>query len=325
SLNNPRPNASGHPPLPLVRDTTVVEREPDQSQLTGRYTEEAIRFIESNRDQPFFLYLAHAFPHVPLWASDEFLGSTERGLYGDVISEIDASVGDLMEALDRFGLAEETIVFYTSDNGPWLVFGNHGGSAGPYREGKATTFEGGHRVPGIVRWPGKIPAGAVSAELVTALDLTPTIVHLAGVDLPEDLAFDGYDISGLLQHPETTETPYDHFFYYRSGQLRGVRSGRWKLHVPHTFASMDGGEAGRDGMPGRYNYREFGPALFDLESDPGETNDVYDQNPDVVERLMRLVEQGRTELGDALTESEGTDTRPPGRVDRPWAVQLDGE
>ncbi len=325
SLNNPRPNASVYPPLPLVRDTTVVEREPDQSLLTGRYTEEAIRFIESNRDQPFFLYVAHSFPHVPLWASDRFRGSTVRGLYGDVISEIDASVGDILAALDRLRLDEETIVFYTSDNGPWLVMGNHGGSAGPYREGKATTFEGGHRVPGIVRWPGRIPGGAVSGELVTAMDLAPTIARLAGADLPEGLTFDGHDLSGLLENPESASSPYDHFYYFRSGQLRGVRSGRWKLHVPHTFASMDGGVAGRDGMPGQYNYREFGPALFDLESDPGELNDVFDQHPDVVDRLMQLVEQGRMELGDSLTDSQGAGTRPPGRVDRPWAVQLDTE
>jgi arylsulfatase A-like enzyme len=323
SLNNPRANAPQYPGLPLIRDTTVVEREPDQSKLTRRYTEEAVRFIESNRDRPFFLYLAHTFPHVPLWASDRFRGTTERGLYGDVIAELDASVGEILDTLDRLGLDDNTIVFYTSDNGPWLVMGNHGGSAGPYREGKATTFEGGHRVPAIVRWPGMIPAGAVSDALVTAMDLTPTIARLAGADVPASLDCDGYDISELLENPAHAASPYYHFFYFRSGQLRGVRSGRWKLHVPHTFASMDGGEAGKDGMPGRYNYREFGPALFDLESDPGETRDVLDQHPEVVQRLMDLVEQGRAELGDSLTDSQGADTRPPGRVSQPWAVQME--
>jgi arylsulfatase A-like enzyme len=280
--------------------------------------------MEANREQPFFLYLAHSFPHVPLYASDRFRGSTERGLYGDVIAEIDASLGVILGTLDRLGLADNTIVVYTSDNGPWLVMGNHGGSALPYREGKATTFEGGHRVPALVRWPGRIPAGAISDVLVTAMDLTPTITRLAGVDVPEDLAFDGHDIWPVLENPESAESPYDHFYYFRSGQLRGVRSGRWKLHVPHTFASMVGGEAGRDGMPGRYNYREFGPALFDLVTDPGETHNIFDQHPEVVNRLQELVEQGRAELGDALTETVGTDVRPPGRVNQPWAVQVDG-
>jgi arylsulfatase A-like enzyme len=308
----------------LLRDTTVVEREPDQSMLTSRYTREAVSFIEANRGRPFFLYLAHTFPHVPLWASDSFRNTTEHGLYGDVIAEIDDSVGNILATLDRLGLDGRTLVVFTSDNGPWLVMGNHGGSAGPFREGKATTFEGGHRVPAIVRWPGNIPAGSVSDALATAMDLTPTVAALAGVPLPPDLAFDGNDISAILAEPEGAVSPYDHFFYYRSGQLRGVRSGRWKLHVPHTFASMDGGEAGHDGMPGRYNYREFGPALFDLDSDPAETTDVAERHPDIVARLMALVEQGRQDLGDALTETEGVNVRPPGRVEQPWSAQLEG-
>ncbi len=323
SLNNPRHNAGQHPGLPLVRDTTIIEREPDQSTLTARYTNEAIRFIEANHDRPFFLYLAHSFPHVPLWASDRFRGSTSRGLYGDVIAEIDASVGEILATLYRLRVDEETIVFFTSDNGPWLVMGNHGGSAGPYREGKATTFEGGHRVPAIVRWPRRIPAGAVSDELVTAMDITPTVARLAGVDAKQD--FDGFDVSDLLRRPDSQKSPYDHFFYFRSGELRGVRQGRWKLHLPHTFASMDGGEEGKDGIPGRYNYREFGPALFDLLNDPGESRDVAGQHPDVVQRLTQLAERGRTELGDALTGSTGSDVRPPGRVGQPWAPQLEDE
>jgi arylsulfatase A-like enzyme len=323
--NNPRENARLHPPLPLLRDTTVVEREPDQSALTSRYTQEAVAFIEAHRDAPFFVYLAHSMPHVPLYASDRFQGSTERGLYGDVIAEIDASVGDILATLERLGLDRETIVFFTSDNGPWLVMGNHGGSAGPFREGKATTFEGGHRVPGIVRWPGRIPGGQVSDALVTAMDIMPTVAGITRADVPRDLVFDGYDLSETLFGRPDAASPYDHFFYYRSGQLRGVRSGKWKLHVPHTFASIETGEPGRDGMPGRYDYKPFGRALFDLDADPGETRDVAADHPEVVQRMLGLIEKGRRDIGDALTESVGKGAREPGRVHGAWQVQLEAE
>ncbi len=321
SLNNPRSNASRYPPLPLLRDTVIVEREPDQSKLTSRYTDEAMAFMETHRDTPFFVYLPHTFPHVPLYASDDFRNSTRQGLYGDVIAEIDASVGEILAALDRLELDRQTIVFFTSDNGPWLVMGNHGGSAGPFREGKATTFEGGHRVPSIVRWPERIAPGTVSDAMITAMDLTPTIAEIAGVDLPRGLAFDGHDLSGILTGDSDAASPYDHFFFYRSGELRGVRSGRWKLHVPHRYASMDGGEAGRDGLPGTYNYREQGLALYDLDTDPGETTDVAQRHPEIVDRLLRLVEQGRRDIGDALTNTRGENARPPGRVPRPWPDQ----
>lgn len=319
--NNPRPHARGHPGLPLLRDTTVIEREPDQTALTRRYTEEATAFIEANADRPFFLYLAHSFPHVPLYASERFASSTERGLYGDVIREIDWSVGEILATLGRLGLDEHTLVFFTSDNGPWLIFGNQSGSAGPLREGKGTSFEGGQRVPGMARWPGEIPAGEISDHLVTAMDLLPTFAELAGDSLLQERVIDGHDIWPILSGTSQARSPYERFFYYRSGQLQAVRSGRWKLHVPHGYRTLAGGEVGNDGTPGAYGQARIDLALFDLRADVGETTDVAGQHPEVVERLMRFVEEGRHEIGDRLTETEGAGARPPGRVAEPWTVQ----
>jgi arylsulfatase A len=320
--NNPRKGANlWYPPLPLIRDTTVVEREPDQTQLTRRYTEEIVGFLERNAERPFFAYLAYSLPHVPLWASEAFRGSTERGLYGDVVSEIDWSVGEILAALERLGIDDRTLVVFTSDNGPWLVFGNHAGSAGPYREGKATTFEGGHRVPGIFRWPGRIRAGRTSDALVTGMDLLPTFTRLAGGAVPSDRVLDGHDIWPLVAG-DADVSPYEEFFYYRGGQLQAVRSGNWKLHVPHTYPTLVGGEAGRDGFLGREAEGSIGLALFDLVADPAETTDVSAEYPDVVARLLARVAWARGDIGDALTEAVGVNARPPGMVEEPWAVQM---
>ncbi len=320
--NNPREGANRwYPELPLVRDTMVVEREPDQTQLTRRYTEEAVRFIEQHADEPFFLYLAHTFVHVPLWASERFVGTTERGLYGDVMAEIDWSVGEILSTLERLRLDDRTLVAFTSDNGPWLVFGNHAGSAGPFREGKATTFEGGHRVPGIFRWPRRIPAGRTSDELATGMDFLPTFARLAGAAVPDDRVIDGHDIWPLLAGEPDAPSPYVRFFYYRGGQLQAVRSGTWKLHVPHAYPTLEGGVAGQDGAVGRYERGEIGVALFDLEADPGETRDVADAHPDVVQRLLALIDSARVDIGDVLTEATGVNARPPAFVDEPWVVQ----
>jgi arylsulfatase A-like enzyme len=322
--NNPREGANvWYPQLPLVRDTTIVEREPDQTQLTRRYTHEVVRFIEDNAERPFFAYLAYSFPHVPLWASERFAGTTERGLYGDVVAEIDWSVGEILATLARLGLDERTLVVFTSDNGPWLVFGNHAGSAGPFREGKATTFEGGLRVPAIFRWPNRVPAGRENVELATGMDLLPTFAGLAGAALPTEHILDGHDIWPLLSGEEGATSPYERFFYYRSGELQAVRSGTWKLHVPHRYPSMVGGEAGMDGMPGRYAHAEIGVALYDLQADPGEQIDVAAEHPDVVERLLALVEWAREDIGDELTDRLGANARPAGTVDEPWSVQVD--
>jgi arylsulfatase A-like enzyme len=321
--NNPREGANAwYPELPLVRDTTIIEREPDQTQLTRRYTEEVVRFIEGNAERPFFAYLAYSFPHVPLWASERFAGATERGVYGDVVAEIDWSVGEIHATLERLGLDDRTIVVFTSDNGPWLVFGNHAGSAGPFREGKATTFEGGHRVPTIFRWPGHIPAGRESSELATGMDLLPTFARLAGATLPTERILDGHDIWPLLSGEGEVSSLHERFFYYRSGELQAVRSGKWKLHVPHRYPSVVAAEVGADGMPGRYAQGEIGVALYDLETDPGERLDVAAEHPDVVARLRALVEWAREDIGDELTGRVGVNARPAGQVEEPWGEQV---
>jgi arylsulfatase A-like enzyme len=321
--NNPRQGANlMYPELPLIRDTVVIEREPDQRQLVQRYTGEVMDFLERNVDRPFFVYLAHSFPHVPLWASDRFAGTTERGLYGDVITEIDWSVGEILATLERLDLDDRTLVAFTSDNGPWLLLGNHGGSAGPFREGKATTFEGGHRVPALFRWPGHIPAGRVTDQLATGLDFLPTFARLGGATVPDDRVIDGYDIWPMLSASSEASSPYTEFFYYRGGQLQAVRSGKWKLHVPHAYPTLDGGEAGHDGSVGRYAQGRIDIALYDLEADPGEQLDVALDHREVVERLMTLIEWARRDIGDALTDTAGANARPAGQVDAPWEVQV---
>lgn len=316
--HNPWPdNRWRHPPLPLLRDTTIVEREPDQALLTRRYTEEAVSFIEEHRDEAFLLYLAHSMPHVPIFASDQFAGTTANGVYGDVISEIDWSVGRVVETLTGLGLAESTLVFFCSDNGPWLIFGNHGGSAGPYREGKATTFEGGHRVPAVAWWPGAVGAGRVYDGIATTMDLLPTVAALAGAPLPADRTIDGKDLAPILLGDRLTGERYEAFFYYRSGRLEAVRSGNWKLHAPHWYVTPD--SIGHDAQPGTYRRVDMPMSLYDLAKDPGESVDVLDQHPDVVKELSAMLEQARADIGDDLTGSDGASARRPGRVTHPWA------
>jgi arylsulfatase A-like enzyme len=322
--NNPRDATRDYPMLPLLRDTTVIEREPDQATLTQRYTDEAVAFIETHREQPFFLYLAHSSPHVPLYVSDAYKGTTERGLYGDVIEEIDGSVGRVMNTLQRLDLDEQTLVFFTSDNGPWLAYGDHAGSAGPLREGKMTTFEGGHRVPAIARWPGRIPAASTSDELVTAMDLLPTIALLAGAEVPTDRTIDGRDIWPILSGEPGAGSPHESFLYYYKGQIQAVRSGKWKLHIPHRYPTLIDGEAGSGGAMGRVEEAKIELALFDLESDIGETTNVIDEYPKVIPGLLKFIQQGRVELGDRYIDTPGSGAREPGRVAEPWIEQMSG-
>jgi arylsulfatase A-like enzyme len=310
--NNARDRARRWPALPLMRDTTVIEVEPDQRQLIGRYTGEALAFIRENANRPFFLYFAHTFPHVPLWPSEEFEGTSDAGTYGDQIQEIDASVGRVMAELGRLGLDENTIVVFTSDNGPWLVMGNHAGSAMPFREGKATAFEGGHRVPTVVRWTGRVPAGRAIGEWASGLDLLPTIASLTGSAVP-DLLIDGRDISPWLLGGEAVD--FGSFNFYRGGQLHAVREGRWKLHVPHGYPTLENGEAGVDGIPGRYVSAVIDTVLYDLQSDPGERVDLRREEPGITARMLALVDSARHDIGDRLAGMEGRRADPPGRLD----------
>jgi arylsulfatase len=334
--NKYHPIVRTFPPLPLMEGERSVAEEPDQSQFTRWFTERSVKFIERNKDQPFFLYLAHVMPHVPIFASDRFRGKSAGGLYGDVIEELDWSVGEVLAALRRHGLEERTLVIFTSDNGPFLSYGTHAGSAGPLRGGKLTTFEGGVRVPALMRWPGKIPSGRVCHELVTAMDILPTIASRIGVRLRNPI--DGRDIWPLLSGKPGATTPHEAFYYYGGMELHAVRSGDWKLHLPHRFLEVDG-EPGRDGKPAnfanlkpeslqksglegiasRHGYRveRTGLALYNLKDDVGETRNVASEHADVVRRLEALAERVRRELGDSLTNRTGTGVRPVGKEPAP--------
>ena len=300
------------PPLPLIEGDAVATLDPDQSTLTALYTERAERFIEKNRNNPFFLYVAHAMPHVPLFAGRKFAGKTGRGLYADVISEIDWSVGRILAAVSRARLDDRTLIIFTSDNGPWLSYGNHAGSAGPFREGKGTTFEGGVRVPFIARWPGRIPRRATSAAAAMTIDLLPTIAALSGTTVPADRVIDGRDIWPILNGARGAETSHDALYFYWGNELHAVRSGKWKLHVPHPYQSL--ATPGQDGVPGKYVRKEIGLALYDLDADAGETTDLSAQHPDVVKRLLEFVERAREDLGDSLTKRVGKNVRPAGNL-----------
>ena len=303
-------NPTNYPPLPLYENEKVAQVMPDQTQLTTWYTERAVNFIERKKDQPFFLYLAHNLPHVPLFVSDKFKGKSGRGLYADVIMEIDWSVGEVLRALKRNGLDDNTLVIFTSDNGPWLLYGDHAGSALPLREGKATTFDGGVREPTLMRWPGKIPAGSVCREMARTMDLLPTIVKLAGTNAPTDRIIDGKDIWPLMSGARDARTPHEVHYYYWERGLEAVRSGNWKLHFDHKYTTPR--PAGGNGKPGRVGTNETGLALFDLSNDICEKRNVADEHPDVVARLQALAEQAREDLGDSLTRRDGRNRRPPG-------------
>lgn len=305
------------PPLPMYEGEKAVKvglTHEDQEQLTTQYAEHAVSFIEHNKARPFFLYVVPNMPHVPLHVSAKFKGRSERGLYGDVIMEIDWAVGEILAALKKNGLDERTLMIFTSDNGPWLSYGNHGGSAGPLREGKGTNFDGGHREPFIARWPGHIPAGTVCTEPGMNIDLLPTIAKLTGAKLP-DHKIDGLDIWPLFAGDPGAKNPHEaYFFYYGQNELQAVRSGDWKLFFPHTARTMNGQAPGSDGIPGKYRPLPVGHELYNLRDDIGETKDVAAGNPGIVKRLEALAEQAREDMGDKLTRRIGKGAREPGRA-----------
>lgn len=302
--------------LPTMEGEKVVGYNTDQSRFTTDFTDRAVTFIENQAAQgrPFFVYLAHPMPHVPLAVSEERRGQSGAGLYGDVITEIDWSVGQVLEAVRSAGVDEETLVMFASDNGPWLSYGNHGGSAGPLREGKGTVFEGGVRVPFIARWPGAIPGGLETSAPAMTIDVLPTMAELIDAELPEH-PIDGRSIWSLMTGEETISQQEAYYFYNRRNQLEAMRSGKWKLHFPHPYQTMEGREPGKDGIPGRYDRSvEIGLALYDLESDVSESRNLADRYPDVVDSLSAMADEMRAELGDALTDVRGSGVREPGRV-----------
>jgi arylsulfatase A-like enzyme len=306
------PDRTAYPPLPLLSRDAVLTLNPDQSQLTATYVRAATAFIEAHRAQPFFVYLAHTMPHVPIFASSRFRGRSRQGLYGDVVEEIDDSVGQVLAALRRLDLERDTLVVFASDNGPWTVYGDHAGSPGPLREAKGTAFEGGVRVPFVARWPGRIPAGTVVREPAMTIDVLPTVAGLVGAPLPP-LPIDGRDVAPLLLGEAGARSPHDALLFYYGTELRAVRSGPHKLVLPHRSRTLDG-PAGSGGAPGRQRTVDVPLALYDLVADVGETTDVSAARPHVVARLQALAERARDDLGDSLTNRTGRGVREPGRV-----------
>lgn len=307
----------GYPALPLIKDNEVIDAEvtgEDQAQLTKWYTERAVDFIARHADEPFFLYVPHTMVHVPLFVSKAFEGKSGRGLFADVVMELDWSVGQILAALAEHGIDDDTLVVFTSDNGPWLSYGDHAGSAAPLREGKGTMWEGGCREPTIMRWPGKIPAGTTCDELASTIDIVPTVAALLDVPLPSH-PIDGHDIRPLMFGEPSARSPHEAFYcYYNGGELQAVRDRRWKLYFPHRYRTMAGHPGGTGGKPADYEHRETGTELYDLKNDVGEATDVARQNPEVVARLEKLADVAREQLGDKLTKREGTARRPPGRL-----------
>lgn len=295
--------------LPLLENGQVLDTLTDQSQLTTQITQKAVSFINAKKDQPFFLYVAHPQPHVPLYVSEKFKGKSKNGLYGDVIMELDWSVGEILNALKVNGLEENTMVIFTSDNGPWLAYGNHAGSARPLREGKGTAWEGGQREPFVVKYPRKIPAGTLVNTPVMGIDIMPTVAALTGGKLPH-YPIDGKSVMQVLSG-ESQESPQEaYFFYYRVNELFGVRYGDWKMYFPHRYRTMAGQPQGADGLPGQYAFIDIQEIeLYHLPTDEAERTNVAQFHPEVVNKIQSLAADMRLRLGDALTGQMGTETR----------------
>lgn len=325
--------AAEMPPLPLLDGERVAELDPDQSTFTARFTAKSVDFIERHRDRPFFLYLPHVMPHVPIFASAKFKGRSGRGLYGDVVEELDDAIGTVLATLRETGLEKNTIVLFFSDNGAWMSYGEHAGSNRPFREGKLTCFEGGVRSPLIVRWPGQVPAGRTCGTPFMSIDLLPAFVEAIGGKAPS-LKIDGRSALSLLRGASDA-APHEALFYYAGEELHAVRSGQWKLHFAHPYLTNIG-NPGKAGKPSAYG--EYAPlpitdssmnaiasrhgqkvaaqplALYDLTTDPGETRDLSAQHPEIVARLSALAGPVRIALGDKLTGAPGTERRPAGFV-----------
>ena len=301
--------------LPLYHNNNIIDTLYDQSDLTTRITERSLEFIAENKNKPFFLYVAHPQPHVPLFVSDKFKGKSERGLYGDVIMEIDWSVGQIMQSLKQYDIAENTIVIFTSDNGPWLSYGDHSGSALPLREGKGTALEGGQRVPCIVHFPGKLKAGRSIDIPMMNIDILPTIAEITESDLPQQ-TIDGKSVWDIWCGESTTSPHEAYFYYYHVNELHGVRYNNWKMYFPHKYRTLNGRPGGKDGFPANYEYNTMEQIeLYDLSNDISETINVVAEHPDIVEKIKSLADAKRKELGDSLYDMEGIGTRPIGKIE----------
>ena len=311
-VTDPKDLRSKFPILTLLNGDTPVDTVKnirDQEKLTTLYTDKAVAYIREHKRQPFFLYLAHDMPHVPLAVSDKFKGKSELGLFGDVIMELDWSLGQIMATLDKEKLADNTLLIVTSDNGPWLIFGDHAGSSGGLREGKQNSSEGGSRVPCIIRWPGKVEAGGINSELLTNIDLLPTLSAATGAPLPQ-LKIDGLNFLPMLTGQQK-KGPREVFYYYYDGNcLQAVRYKHWKLVLPHFTGSYALNVHGKGGVPGEKTKVDVPLALYDLAHDPGEAYDVQTLYPQIVQQLQHYAEDARTDLGDDLTHRKGANVRP---------------
>jgi arylsulfatase len=304
-----------YPILPLIEGNEKVGEVrtlSDQDKLTTTYTERAVRFIEQHKNEHFFLYLPQSMVHVPLGVSEKFRGKSKQGMYGDVMMEVDWSVGEVMKALIKNGLEKNTLVIFTSDNGPWLNFGNHAGTTGGLREGKGTSWEGGQRVPCIMRWPGVIPAGVICNKLTCGMDILPTIAAITGAKLP-DKKIDGVSILSLMLGDMNATPRHNFYYYYQQNSLEGVQKDFWKLVLPHSGRSYVGVEPGKDGWPGKtlnVNIKEA--ELYDLRRDPGERYNVASMYPEIVKQLQLLADEARQDIGDDLINAQGSNRRKPG-------------
>jgi len=281
----------------LLRNETVIEKSANMDLLTKRYTDEAIAFIRANKDRPFFVYLPHTMPHTRLGASPQFRGKSRRGLYGDVVEEIDFNAGRILDTIEQLGLREDTYVIFTSDNGPWAIKKQNGGSAGPLRGAKTSTWEGGLRVPCIMWAPGRIPPGTTCDEIATTMDILPTFARLAGAEVPSDRVIDGHDISDLMHGKKGAKSPTKAFYYYQHTHLQAVRAGRWKLHLPRP-ADPPWTPNWAPHIDEKDVIEITEPMLFDLQKDIGEQRDLAGKHPEIVARLLELAEHARSDIGD---------------------------
>ncbi|NNC71001.1 MAG: sulfatase [Flavobacteriaceae bacterium] len=302
-------------PLPLFENNKIIDTLTDQSLLTTQITERSIDFITKNKEHPFFLYVAHPQPHVPLYVSDKFKGKSERGLYGDVIMEIDWSVGQILETLKQYDIDNNTLVIFTSDNGPWLNYGDHAGCAYPLREGKGTALEGGQREPCIIRYPDKINPGRSINIPMMSIDILPTIAEITGAALPKQ-TIDGKSVWNIWTGESEVSPQKAYFFYYHVNELHGVRYQNWKLYFPHKYRTLNGRRGGKNGLPVAYEYNTIEEIeLYDLSTDISETKNVAEQHPMVVEKIKSLADSMRVKLGDKLYDIKGKENRPIGKLE----------
>ena len=300
-------------PLPLIEDSTIIDTLEDQSDLTVQITEKSVEFIKRQKSNPFFLYVAHPQPHVPLFVSDRFKGKSDRGLYGDVIMEIDWSVGEILRTLKEEGIDDNTLVVFTSDNGPWLSYGDHSGSAYPLREGKGTAWEGGQREPCIIRYPEKLEGGKTIKVPSMNIDLLPTIAEMVGVTPPGHI--DGKSMWKLWKGESESSPQQAYYFYYHTNELHAIRYRNWKLYFPHRYRTLSGRPGGTGGFPADYDYVNLDSIeLYDLSNDIGETKNIFNLYPSVVDTLLKISDLARADMGDNLTDQVGNGTRKAGQI-----------